>query len=238
MDSPPDITYSLAVHNSASFLEAHMLRLRDRLARFGSAEMVLVENGSDDGSLQLAHRLAARLATPTFRIRVATVPRGLGHAHRRGLELARGRVIVVIGADLPFGFTDLDQWVGMPSPPELVLGSKSHPDSHLQVSVTRRTLSAVFGVARRGILGVDPGDTQGSIIIDGDIGRRLAPMLRCTNYLVTTEIVAWAMHLGARTISIPVDYPDPGRSTVRPVRDGVGMLAGMVALRRRLRAQR
>ena len=230
------ITYTLAVHDQARWMEVNVSRVVERLRSFPGSEVILVENGSTDGSLELARRLSARLSTEEVEVRVDSVPKGLGNAHRRGLQMARGDLVVVIGVDLPFGFSDLDQWLALDDPPLLVLGSKSHPRSQLGVSAGRRAMSVGFRSARRLILGLAAGDTQGSILISGPLAHRVEPHLRCTDYLVTTEIVAWAVRLGARPLEIPVVYPRTAtRSTVRPLRDTGRMLAGMVALRRRLR---
>ena len=230
------ITYTLAVHDFTAWMEDNVSRVVERLRSFPGSEVILVENGSGDGSLEMASSLAARLNSEEVAVRVDSVPKGLGHAHKRGLQLARGDLVVVIGVDLPFGFTDLDQWLALDEPPPLVLGSKSHPRSRLGVSAGRRVMSFGFRVARRLILGIATGDTQGSILISGSLAQRIAPRLRCTDYLVTTEIVAWAIRLGARPLELPVVYPGPvSQSTVRPLRDTVRMLAGMVALRGRLR---
>jgi dolichyl-phosphate beta-glucosyltransferase len=230
------ITYTLAVHDQARWMEVNVSRVVERLRSFPGSEVILVENGSTDGSLELARRLSARLSTREVVVRVDSVPQGLGNAHRRGLQMARGDLVVVIGVDLPFGFSDLDQWLALDDPPPLVLGSKSHPRSQLEVCAGRQAMSLGFRAARRLILGLAAGDTQGSILISGPLAHRVEPHLRCTDYLVTTEIVAWAVRLGARPLELPVIYPRAAtRSTVKPLRDAERMLAGMVALRRRLR---
>ncbi|MGA2282330.1 MAG: glycosyltransferase [Candidatus Dormibacteria bacterium] len=230
------ISYALAVHDDATRVESGVGRLMERLGPFPGSEVILVENGSSDASLPVAREVAARLATDEVAVRVETVPQGLGNAFRRGLRMARGDLVVMCGVDLPFGFTDLDQWLALKSPPSLVLGSKSHPRSRLGVSTGRRVMSLGFRVARRLILGIAAGDTQGSLLIAGSLAHRIEPRLRCKDYLVTTEIVAWAIHLGVRPLELPVVYPgSTSSSTVRPVRDTVGMLVGMLALRGRLR---
>jgi dolichyl-phosphate beta-glucosyltransferase len=236
VSSRPAVTYALAVHNSAGFLEAHVRRLTERLKTFPSAEIILVENGSSDDSLQRARELASRYATEAIVIRVDSVSKGFGNAERRGIALSHGDLVVVVGVDLPFGFSDLDQWLRMTPPPPLVLGSKSHRRSRIHVSASRRLMSSVFSMARWLSLGIAAGDTQGSILIDGELARRIQPHLACTDYLISTEIVAWAVHLGARPVEIPVEYPRSGASTVSPLRDGWNMLRGLMALRRRLRA--
>ena len=230
------ITYTLAVHDSTGWMEENVIRVVERLRAFPGSEVILVENGSRDGSLAMARELAARLSCDGVAVRVESVAKGLGLAHRRGLQLARGDLVVVIGVDLPFGFSDFDAWRDLADPPPLVLGSKSHPGSRLGISPGRRIISLGFRLARRLVLGIPSGDTQGSILLAGGLARQIAPRLRCTDYLVTTEIVAWAIRLGARPLEVPVVYPGtPAQSTIRPLRDSARMLAGMFALRRRLR---
>src|ERR1039458_9961044 len=100
-------------------MEANVSRVVERLRAFPGSEVILVENGSTDGSLELARRPSARLSTEEVEGRVDSVPKGLGNAHRRGLQMARGDLVVVIGVGLPFGFTDLDQWLAVHEPPPL-----------------------------------------------------------------------------------------------------------------------
>lgn len=226
----------LAVHNSARFLEDRVRRLCERLHRVDGAEIILVENGSADASRELTHDLARRYSSRTVAVRAAHSAPGLGNALRRGLALSHGRLVVVVGAELPFGFTDLDAWQAMPTPPAVVIGSKSHPRSRGSAGLGRRFVSFAFRQARRVLLGIARGDTQGSILVDGALARRIQPHLVCGGYLVTTEICAWARLYGAEVAEVPVRWEDAEPSTVSPLRDGLRMLTGMVALRRRLRA--
>ena len=237
--SPPRISYSLAVHNGAPYLERNVHRLAARLREFPGSEILLIENGSSDASRSLSERLARDLAGDGVTIRADSVAKGYGNAHRRGLTLARGDVVVLVGADLPFGFSDLDAWLALAPPPALVLGSKSHVRSRVNVTRSRRFLSAGFRVARRCLLGIGAGDTQGSVLIDGELVRQLLPHLACTDFLITTEVVAWAHQLGVEATEVAVEYPGPmAPSTVRPLADSVRMLVGLLAIRGRLRRDR
>jgi glycosyltransferase involved in cell wall biosynthesis len=232
--STPRITYDLAVHNSAAVLEATVQAVLARLGGIPGSEIVLVENGSTDTSPQLCAELATG-RREGVEVVAATSATGLGHALRRGLELARGDLVVLTAADLPFGFTDLDAWLRLDNPPAVVLGSKGHPQSHVHVSASRRVLSGGFRVLRRLAVGIDAADTQGSILISGELGRRILPMLTCDDYLVETEIVAWAVRMGERPLEVPVVYERPTASTVSPISDSARMAIGLVRLRRRLR---
>jgi hypothetical protein len=230
------VSYSLAVHNSAAYLERNLQRLVSRLQALPGSEVLLVENGSTDESLQLARRLAVEDSTAQVTVRADTAAKGYGNAHLRGLALARGDLVVMVGADLPFGFSDLDRWLALDDPPALVLGSKAHRRSHVTVTPARRAMSAAFRVARRLLLGLDAGDTQGSVLIRRELLDQVLPRLVCADFLISTEVAAWARELGFEPLEVPVEYPGPlAPSTVRPVADGMRMLAGLVGIRRRIR---
>ena len=233
------VSYSLAVHNSAAYLESNVRGLVARLQALPGSEVLLIENGSTDASLDLARRLALEASTDEVTVRADTVSRGYGNAHLRGLMLAHGDLVVMVGADLPFGFGDLAQWLALADPPALVLGSKAHRQSRVNVTPARRAMSAAFRVARRLLLDLDAGDTQGSVLIRRDLLQQVFPRLACADFLITTEVVAWAHDLGVEPLEIPVEYPGPlAASTVRPLADGARMLAGLFSIRRRIRKAR
>ena len=60
-------------------------------------EIIVVDDGSSDGTKELADRLAAEIS----RVRVLhnERPRGIGHAYMRGCEVARGDHFVYIPGD-------------------------------------------------------------------------------------------------------------------------------------------
>lgn len=231
--SEPTFTYVIPVHNQTADLRRTVRLLVERLAHLPGSEVVLVENGSSDGSGPLCLSLAATYDGEDVAVRVTTSAKGLGFAWRRGMSIARGETIALSAADLPFGFTDLDGYLGMSPRPPLVLGSKTHPELQVETSFTRRTMSAGFNVLRRGLVGIDM-DTQGTMFISRPLAMTLLPRLRIGDYLIGAEINCWAIREGVTPVEIPVVYTASGRSTVSPLRDSTNMAIGLVALRRRL----
>ena len=67
-----------------------------RLRIFG--EVVVVDNGSNDGSGEVARRAGARV--------IKEPRRGYGRALRTGIEEARGRFIIMADADASYDLTD------------------------------------------------------------------------------------------------------------------------------------
>jgi glycosyltransferase involved in cell wall biosynthesis len=237
MQTPPALSYVLPVHNQEAVLDTSVRSLHKHLQRFPNSEILLVENGSSDGSELICRTLAAELDR-SVTVRVATSAQGMGHALRTGMAAATGDVVVLTAADLPFGFSDLDGYLALSPRPEIAIGSKAHPDSHTDVTLSRHAMSEAFRWVRGAVLDLHVRDSQGTILISAALCRRVLPHLECGDFLISTEIVCWAVKEGARPVELPVAYPRSARSTVSPVRDSARMLAGTFALRRRLRAQR
>ena len=228
------LSYIVPVHNQEAVLPGTVSRLVARLRDHPGSEVLLVENGSTDGSPAVCVALAAAADTPGLRVQAANSARGLGHALRRGVELAGGDVIVLTAADLPFGFSDLDAYLATRPAPLLAIGSKAHPQSHVTTSWLRQLMSGMFRVLRLLILGLHVRDSQGTILIQSSLARRILPYLRCGGFLITTEIVYAAQRAGEAAVELPVTYTAGGTSTVSPVRDSARMAFGLLSLRRRL----
>jgi len=89
-------------YNEAAILEQAVRTLLDRLATLDREwELIVVNDGSRDGSDAIARRLAADNA----RLRLLDYPvnRGRGHALRTGIAAARGQTIVTTEIDLSWG---------------------------------------------------------------------------------------------------------------------------------------
>src|SRR5918992_2853259 len=80
-------------------------------------EVVVVDNGSTDGSGDLAREAGARV--------VDEPRRGYGSAYLAGLAAATGDYIVMVDADLTYDFREIPRFVGeLESGAELVVGNR------------------------------------------------------------------------------------------------------------------
>src|SRR5579871_2900418 len=93
-------------------------KARSYLERSGtSGEVLVVDNGSSDGSVQAAEQAGARVAHERRR--------GYGNALRTGIVAARGRYIVMADADDSYDFSALDPFLAsLREGADLVMGNR------------------------------------------------------------------------------------------------------------------
>jgi glycosyltransferase involved in cell wall biosynthesis len=231
------ISYLVPIYNEEAGLPASARAIADRLARHPGSELIMVENGSTDRSPELVEDLARELTRPGVGVVAAHSAKGYGNAMRHGIDLASGDLLVITAADLPFGFSDLDEALALNLRPALMIGSKAHPASKVATSLKRRAMSQAFRLLRRAVIDLKVGDSQGTILVDRALAQQIRPHLVAGDFFFSTELIALASRMGVTPVEIPVDYSRPREgSTVRPLEDGLRMGRALVELRRRLRA--
>ncbi|MEZ5187570.1 MAG: glycosyltransferase family 2 protein [Microbacterium sp.] len=117
-DASLELTILMPCLNEAETLEVCIRKAQGFLARTGIAGEVLIsDNGSTDGSQEIARRLGAR---------VSDAPRrGYGAALINGIESARGRYIIMGDADDSYDFEHLEPFVErLRAGADLVMGNR------------------------------------------------------------------------------------------------------------------
>jgi len=218
--------------------------LPETLARLGSLpggaphEIIVVENGSVDGTWDLLESLLETWDEPSHLVALRS-GKGLGAAYRAGVAASRGDRVLLTADDLPFGTSDVEAVLACRSLPPFAIGSKAHPRSRVRRNLARRVATSAFRTARRALLGLDVGDTQGTFVIEGDLARRLVADTTIPGFGMTTELVALAARYGARPVELPVVLRrSDGPSRVHFVSDSARMMADLLRLRRRMRRLR
>lgn len=243
MRDDPMLSYVLPVHDDEGVLAPNVGVLVDRLAQRVGSEVLLVENGSRDGSWEVAQGLGG--APRGVRVVPLREERaGLGYAYARGLsELvtrhgpSKTRWAVLTGTDLPFAFTDLDAALPLleGGASRAVAGSKAHPKSEAWAGSRRFVMSVTYRLARRLALGMSLRDSQGSFFLRLDLVAEIAPHVAARDFFYTTELAYLVESAGERIAEVPVileaHQRTPTTSTVRPFRDASRMLKQLVELR-------
>lgn len=230
----PALTVVIPAHDSGVQLRESLQILARELPGM-DLEVVIVENGSSDGTWQEAQDLAA--AGFPFPVTACQSPVGIGAAYHEGTLRASGERVLLTADDLPFGVSDVLAWQGIGSPDGMTLGSKGHPGSSVPRSVTRDLMSSGFRLLRWLILGMRVRDCQGTVLVERDWLVAQLPRLREKGYLASTEIVQAALEDGLPVREVPVTLTERHGTlgTRIRVRDVVDMGVGLFRIRRGLR---
>jgi len=197
----------IPVHNEASHLEARIAEFLDAVPaslRARLAEVVLVENGSTDGTWAVCEQLAGRYPA---QLRLLRLARGsYGEAIRAGMLAARGTHLSILECDvLDWDFVTRSVTCFEVSAPRLVIGSKRHPRSVDARPWKRRFLTAAYNrVFLRGMLGYPGSDTHGLKSLEAESARQLCNQAVTGDEVLQTEIVLLAWRFGWRIEEIPV----------------------------------
>lgn len=121
----PCVSIVIPCLNEARTLGAVIEKGRAAIQRMGVlGEIVVADNGSTDGSVEIAARLGARV--------VHVEGRGYGRALRHGMSAATGNLLVMGDADDTYDFGEIDRFVAAwRAGAELVMGTRLPPGTIL-----------------------------------------------------------------------------------------------------------
>jgi glycosyltransferase involved in cell wall biosynthesis len=212
---PATISVVIPCLNEADAIERCVSSARRALEAAGlSGEVIVVDNGSDDGSPELATRAGATV--------VHERRRGYGSAYLSGFAAARGDYIVMADADLTYDFGEIPRFVrSLDEGAELVMGNRME---HIRPGAMPWLHRYVGNPLLTGILnlffhaGVSDAHC-GMRALRSDVLPRLD--LRTTGMEFASEMVIRAAKEGLDVREISIAYhPREGESKLSSFRDG------------------
>src|SRR4051794_23731429 len=201
---PYALSLVLPAHNEEGNIE---WVVREALATlpaiFRACEIIVVDDGSNDGTPAIADTLAAE----DPRVRVIHHPRnqGYGAALRSGFDAARGDPIMFMDADRQFDIREVAKLAPFVGQYDIVAGYRLRRKDSLQ----RVALGAGFNVLVKILFSVHVRDIDcGFKVFRADLLRALD--LQAPGALLNTEILALARRHGASLVEVGVShYPRP-----------------------------
>jgi glycosyltransferase involved in cell wall biosynthesis len=202
-EPPPRISIVIPIYNEEAILHAAVVDLRERLAPLGwDYEIILAENGSRDDTLVIASDLHRKY--PEVRFFSQGEP-NYGGALRRGIEVARGEVVICDEIDLcdtDFHRHAVELLAG--GKLDMVIGSKLTDGSRDDRPFARHAASQLYNGLLRYTLGFRGTDTHG---LKAFVRSRLLPISRACvveKDVFASEFVIRAYRAGLRVREIPV----------------------------------
>ncbi len=238
MTRQPLLSIVLPAFNEAGRIPHSIRRLCDFLSAHRiDAEVLVVDDGSNDATADAARAAASNVAVPV-RVIGYSPNRGKGYAVRTGLSQAGGRIVGFTDADLPIDLGHiLDVLRILDGDADLVIGSKWMRGAECLgfCPFRRRAMSSALNVLTRLFLGLPYADTQcGFKFMTRRAADLLLPMLTLDGFGFDMELLFAARCQGLRVVELPVRWQNPyAGSAVRPLRDGLRMLGEIAAIRLR-----
>jgi len=227
---PPKLTVCVFAWDEAKTLRSVVEAQLDVLGRLGvTYELIIIDDGSTDGTTEEADRLAAEHSA----VRVVHHPenRGLGGVYRTAFAEARGTFVTFYPADGQFSATLIERFYPLAESWDLLLGHL--PGRHDSL------LGAVLGRVERLLYRVLFGDMprlEGVFMVRRQLLDRIELRSEGRGWTVVWELVLRAHREGYRLTGVPVEVKPRthGVSKVSNLRNIVANLRQLVRLRKLL----
>jgi dolichol-phosphate mannosyltransferase len=184
------------------------------LAQLPAATLLVVDDGSPDGTGDLADQMAA--ADERVRVRHRPAKQGLGRAYLDGFGVALdggADVVVQMDADWSHDPLALPGLIGPITADEadLVIGSRYVPGGGVvDWGLARRVISRGGSLFARTVLRLAPGDLTGGFKAWRAETLRTIPFegIHAGGYVFQIEMTFRASRLGARILELPITFRD------------------------------
>jgi len=213
-------------------LDAIIAYLSARPWRF--AEVVVVDDGSRDGTAGLAERFGS--ANPLIRLVRNPGNRGKGFSVRNGVLQAKGEWILFTDADLSAPIEELGKLEEAveANAADIAIGSRALDRSLIQIhqSWFRETAGRIFNLCLRLLTGLPYMDTQcGFKLYRAEAAGEIFRRQRLEGFGFDAEVLYIAKRLGYRCVEVPVRWSHSEGTKVSMFRDSLDMFLDLLRVR-------
>lgn len=199
------------------------------------AEIVVAENGSNDGTLEIARSFA--VLNPEVSV-LHIEKAGKGRAVQAGMLAAKGQYRFICDVDLSMPISEIPRFL----PPkteemDIVIASREAPGSvRYNEPYYRHFIGRIFNNMVRWMILPKLQDTQcGFKCFTAAAVEKLFPLVTIPGWTFDVEVLAIAFRMGYRVKELPIPWYYHAQSKVRVIRDSVRMAFDLLRIRRKLR---
>ena len=199
-----ELSVFLPCYNEGANLEKTVKNVESSLSRVAKKwEIIIVNDGSKDGTEEIAERLAAK----NKNIRVITHPtnRGYGAAFKSGLYGGKYNWVAFIDADGQFDFSEIRDFIAKQkeTKADLIIGYYRKR----QVGLNRKLNSAAWQLVVNLLFGLNVKDIDcGFKLISKKVIDRIPKLESERGAFVSSEFLIKARKIGFRIIEIPIHH--------------------------------
>lgn len=232
--SPPRLSVVIPCYNEEQRLPRTIEEIERYLdGRGTSYELILVDDGSSDGTRQVMDAAAARNSA----VRVEALPanRGKGRALASGVAIARGEEVLVTDADLSTPIEELEQLdAALAAGAGVAIASRAVKGSRVEVSqpIYRVLMGKAFNLIVQLVLLPGIWDTQcGFKLFRADVARPVFAAMTTDGFGYDPEVLYLAKRKGVRIAEVPVTWRNSAPTKVMAIRSSLDMFKHVVKVR-------
>ena len=217
------------VYNEARIIERSLAAVHEHLTGQGRYRwrIVVVDNGSTDGTAAAAERAAHALGSTTL---VRLAHKGRGGALRAAWSTSDADIVAYMDADLSTDLAGLVPLVDAVATgrADVAIGSRLAPGAQLVRRPGRDLLSRGYNVLLRLVLRARFRDAEcGFKALNASVARALLPLVEDDGWFFDTELLVVAQRSGLAVVEVPVRWTDDSDSRVAVLATVVADLRGV-----------
>ncbi len=171
-----------------------------------------------DGIFDSTHKRVKSLKDNRIKIIRFKKNYGKGYAVKHGILQAKGDIVGFIDAGMDLDPKELETMLNImeKNKADIVIGSKLHPDSHVNYPITRKILSWGYRSLTHILFGFEIKDTQvGMKLFKREVAQKVFPKILVKRFAFDIEVLAVAYGFGYHRIyESPVHLNFTGISTI------------------------
>jgi glycosyltransferase involved in cell wall biosynthesis len=235
---PPETSVDviIPVLNEAHVLEKSVATVRRHLSQHFPYRwrIVVVDNGSTDGTQQIAHRLSETYGDVAF---VHLTQRGRGRALRHSWLQSKADIVCYMDVDLSTDLVHLKQIVDaiVVDGYDVATGSRLMRNSVTRRCFRRELTSRIYNLLVKMVLFTKFSDAQcGFKAVSRETVERIVPQIEDQSWFFDTELLVLAEKHGYRIKDIPVVWIEDDDSRVKIMKTAWDDIKGILRLRKQL----
>lgn len=175
-------------------------------------EIVVIDDGSPDGTLQAAQQLQDRYGKEQLIILNRQKKLGLGTAYKSGLDLVTGDWVVLMDADLSHHPKFIPKFVEVAKKTkcDIVTGTRYAGDGGVHGwDLKRKIISCGANTLTKIVLGLNVSDLTGSFrLYKRSVLSKLISMSKSKGYAFQMEMILLAEYMNYQIAEVPISFVD------------------------------
>ena len=232
----PSISVVIPTYNEAAEIAATVAAVAEHLeSHDGDWEIVIVDNGSTDGTPALVRRLGI----DEVRVLENGENRGRGFSLRRGLLAAKGELRLQCDADAVASLRSLEDMLEVAEGADVVAGSRLAPGADIvKQPLMRRTAGGVFLLLSRATMREPILDVYcGFKLWRAEAAEAVLSRTQLDGWVLDAEALALARVLGFRTAEVGIVWVSRPSSRLSMRRVAFTAVPELIAARRNVRRE-